>query len=406
MKLPRSSGILLHPTSLRSGRLDADAYAFVDWLAAAGQSWWQMLPLGPPDDTGSPYASPSAFASWNGLLADPESSVSRSELAAFRRRHAYWIDDWERFAGTGAVADQVRFERDWRALRAYARRRGVRLIGDIPIYVAADGADHRAHPELFQEGVLAGAPPDALSRSGQLWHNPLYDWPALRRRGYRWWIERLRRTFGLFDLARVDHFRGFVAYWSVPEGARSARVGRWRRGPGAALFNAARAELGELPLIAEDLGVITPPVARLRDELGLPGTVVLQFAFDGNPRNPHLPRNHREQLVVCTGTHDTDTALGWWSSLSARARAATGLDPAEPHWGLIELALGSHASLAILPAQDVLGLDSSARMNRPGSTTGNWRWRLEPGQPTDELARRLRAATAAGRRQRPARRTG
>ena len=396
--LERASGVLLHPTSLPDGRLGPSAYTFVDWLAAAGQSWWQVLPLGPPDKSGSPYTSNSAFAGWRGLLADPGAPVSGPELAAFRRQQTYWIDDWERFAGEGAVADQVRFEREWLALRAYARKSGVRLIGDLPIYVAADGADHLSHPKLFLDDGVAGAPPDVLSRSGQLWRNPLYDWAALRRQGYRWWIERLRRTLDLVDLARVDHFRGFVSYWAVPSHVKTARTGRWRRGPGAALFEAMREALGGLPLIAEDLGVITPAVGRLRDELGLPGTVVLQFAFDGNPRNPHLPANHREHLVVCTGTHDTETALGWWESLTRRQRAATGLDAADPAWCLLEMALGSRAALAIIPMQDVLGLGTSSRMNRPGTTTGNWLWRLEPGQLTDELAARLRAATVASKR--------
>jgi 4-alpha-glucanotransferase len=396
VNLPRSSGVLLHVTSLPGGRLGPDAYAFVDWLEAAGQSWWQVLPLGPPDEEGSPYMASSAFAAWPELLAEPAATVSEAEVAAFRARESFWIGDWERFAGAGAVADQVRFEREWRALREYAATRGVRLIGDLPIYVAPGSADHRAHPELFQQGVVAGAPPDALSAVGQLWGNPLYDWPALRRRGYRWWIERLRRTTALFELARIDHFRGFVSYWSVPERARTAKSGRWRRGPGGAPFRAAEQALGELPLIAEDLGVITPAVHRLRDELGLPGMAVLQFAFGGNRRNPHRPENYPERLVVYTGTHDTDTAAGWFASLSRRQRAATGLDPTDPSWSLIELALGSRAALAILPAQDVLGLGNEARLNRPGTRDErNWRWRLEPGQLTSELARRLRAATAA-----------
>jgi 4-alpha-glucanotransferase len=396
--LARSSGILLHPTSLPGGKLGSEAYSFVDWLAAAGQSWWQVLPLAPPDRYGSPYTAASAFAGWNGLLAKPAARVSRGELAEFRARQAFWIGDWEHFAGDDAVADQVRFEREWLALREYGRSRGVRLIGDVPIYVAREGADFALHPELFRSDAVAGAPPDALSRTGQLWRNPLYDWPALRGRGFRWWVERLRRTFELVDLARLDHFRGFVSYWAVPRGARSARAGHWSRGPGESLFLRAREELGELPLIVEDLGIITPAVARLRDRLALPGTVVLQFAFGGGRSNPHRPQNHHELLVVCTGTHDTDTAVGWWRSLSAPARAATGLDPREPNWSLLELALDSPAVLAVTPAQDVLGLGSSARMNRPGIRRGNWRWRLEPGQLTAELAARLRSATASANR--------
>ena len=240
MNLPRSCGVQLHPTSLPGGRLGKEAYAFVDWLAAAGQSWWQMLPLGPPDRYGSPYKSASAFAAWPGLLADPRAPVSKAEELDFRERNAYWIEDWARLGPRGAVADQVRFDREWAALRAYAEQRVVRLIGDVPIYVAPGSVDHRAHPELFRADAVAGTPPDAYTDKGQLWGNPLYDWPALQRRGYRWWTERFRRTFALYDFARIDHFRGFTAYWAVPKGARHALAGRWRRGPGRAPFAARR----------------------------------------------------------------------------------------------------------------------------------------------------------------------
>jgi 4-alpha-glucanotransferase len=393
MQLPRSSGVLLHPTSLPGGRLGTEAYRFVDWLEAAGQSWWQVLPLGPPDASGSPYTAASAFAGWTGLLADPEAPVSEAERERFVERHRYWIGTWVDAAGPDAVTDQVRFEREWAALRAYAAERGVRLIGDLPIYVAAGSADHRARPELFQQGVIAGAPPDALSAQGQLWGQPLYDWPAHRAEGYRWWIERFRRTFQLVDLSRIDHFRGFLAYWAVPVGAPSAKQGRWRRGPGEAPFRAAEAELGEMPVIAEDLGVITPAVDRLRERLGLPGMHVLQFGFGGGRSNPHRLENHREHGAVYTGTHDTDTAVGWWRSLSLGEREVTRIDRAEPHWSLIELALSSRARLAIFPAQDVLGLGSEARINRPGEVDGNWSWRLQGGELTAELARRLRRLT-------------
>ncbi len=229
---PRSSGVQLHVTSLPDGRLGPSAFAFVDWLADAGQSWWQVLPLGPPDRQASPYRARSAFAAWRNLLADPAAPVTPVEAAAFRERHAFWIGDWERVAGTRALNDQVRFDREWSRLRAHAAERGVHLIGDVPIYVAPGSADHRLHPELFLDGLVAGAPPDAYSAVGQLWGNPLYDWPAHRRRRYAWWVERLRRTFELFDVARLDHFRGFVACWAVPEGARDASSGHWRRGPG------------------------------------------------------------------------------------------------------------------------------------------------------------------------------
>jgi 4-alpha-glucanotransferase len=396
--LARSAGILLHPTSLPSGKLDREAYRFVDWLAAAGQSWWQMLPLGPPDEFDSPYRSPSAFAASAQVLARPEARVTAAAVEDFVARHPYWAGGWARFAGTGALADQVRFEREWGALRVYAAGRGVRLIGDLPIYVSDEGADLAGWPELFERGEVAGAPPDALTKFGQRWGNPLYDWPAHRATGYRWWRERFRRTFELVDLCRIDHFRGFVSYWAIPDRLSTARHGRWRPGPGAELFEAVEREVGDLPVIAEDLGHITPPVNRLRDELGLPGMVVLLWAFHGGRHSPHRLENHRRNSVAYTSTHDTDTAVGWFRGLRPRERAATGLDPAEPGWGLIELAYSSRAALAIAPAQDVLGLGSDARMNRPGVTNGNWRWRLERGALTPALATRLRRLAEQHRR--------
>jgi 4-alpha-glucanotransferase len=403
MRLPRTSGVQLHLTSLPDGNLGASALEFVDWLAAAGQSWWQMLPLGPPNRQRSPYKAASAFAAWRGLLADPHAPVSEAEREDFRARHAFWIDDWAAFAGgTRAINDQVRFEREWSALRAYARERGVRLIGDVPIYVAAGSADEVRWPELFRDDVVAGVPPDAFTSRGQLWGNPIYDWPALRRRRYRWWVERLHRTFELFDVARIDHFRAFVAYWAVPRGARDASGGRWARGPGRAVFDTARRELGRLPLIAEDLGVITPAVTRLREALGLPGMVVLQFAFHpDNPGGVHDPDQHRANQVLYTGTHDNDTLRGWYESLPPEREAAVrafGVGGREPWWDLIELALASPARLCMLQAQDVLGLGSEARMNMPGTAGGQWRWQLRPGQLTAAHARRLRKLTAAANR--------
>jgi 4-alpha-glucanotransferase len=385
--------VLLHPTSLPGGRLGEDAYRFVDWLAEAGQSWWQVLPLGPPDEHRSPYRSRSAFAGWIGLLADPRATVSLEEVESFVARHPYWIGDWASFESKEAVAGQVRFEREWSALRRYAAERGIRIFGDLPLYVSDTSADLAARPELFETRVVAGAPPDAYSRTGQHWGNPLYRWESHRAERWRWWIERFRRTFELVDLARIDHFRGFVAYWAVPERAKTAKRGHWRRGPGAEPFEVARRKLGDLPLVAEDLGVITPAVVRLRDLLGLPGMVVLQFSFEGGPANPHRLENHPEHAVVYTATHDQDTALGWWSSLPAAKRRATGLDPADPAWSLVELALSSRARLAIVPAQDLLGLGSEARLNTPGRAGGNWSWRLRRGQLTSEHAARLREAT-------------
>ncbi len=391
MSLARSSGILLHPTSLPAGRIDDHAYRFVDWLAEAGQSWWQVLPLGPPDEFGSPYRARSAFAGSPELLADPNAAVSERKAEAFRARNAFWIDDWSRFAGEGATADQVRFDLEWSTLRRYAAGRRIRLFGDIPLYVSEGSADYAAHPELFRDGIVAGVPPDYFSEEGQRWGNPVYDWRAMRANGYRWWVERFRRAFDLVDLCRVDHFRAFVAYWAVPAESTTAAVGSWRRGPGREPFDAARAALGDIDIVAEDLGLITPPVERLRDELGFPGMHVLQFGLEGSASNPHRLENHREWAVVYTGTHDNDTAVGFARS--------TGLDLGpEPNWTLIARAMSSRSRLAIIPMQDVLGLGSEARMNRPGTLGGNWRWRMSGEAFGPELASRLRALTeSAGR---------
>lgn len=397
----RSSGVQLHVTSLPGGTLGPAAHAFVDWLADAGQTYWQVLPLGPPDRYGSPYKSPSAFAGWNGLLHSPDAPVSAAEEDDFRARHAYWLPGWEAFGGS--VADQVRFEREWAALRSYAAARGIRLVGDVPIYVAPGGADETTWPELFQTGVQAGVPPDAMAADGQLWGNPLYDWPALQRRGYRWWIERLRLTFAMFDVTRIDHFRAFTAYWSVPADAETAIGGTWRRGPGRAVFDHAQRELGPLAVIAEDLGVITPPVTKLRRDLGFPGMLVTQFGFDpDDPRGPHRPENHPTDgdAWIYVSTHDTDTAAGWWSTAgeerqdavraALRAAEVEDADPDdEPSWAMIELGFSSPCPVAMTSAQDVLGLGSEGRMNVPGTKGASWRWALEEGQLTAQHAARL-----------------
>jgi 4-alpha-glucanotransferase len=407
----RTCGVLLHITSLPGGRLGPEAYELVDWLEEAGQSWWQVLPLNPPDPFGSPYTSSSAFAGWRGLLAEPDAPVSLAEARAFRSRHAYWAADWEAYAGHGAIADQVRFEREWGALRAYAAERGVRLIGDLPIYVAEESAETEFHPELFAADLVAGAAPDVSHPEGQLWGQPVYDWRAMRRDGYRWWIERFRRTLELVDVARIDHFRGFVAYWAVPRGATSPMEGRWHRGPGAALFDAVERELGRLPLIAEDLGLITPAVDRLRTRLGLLGMRIVGRGFVKRHRRRHAVAAHVEDAVVYTGTHDHPTLAGWLASASAedlelarRDVSAAGIEDDDPEWALVRLALSSRARVAILPMQDVLGLGDEARMNHPGTVgNGNWRWRLEPGALTHGLAARLRDATAESRRLAPVR---
>ena len=399
----RAAGVQLHVTSLPGGRLGEPARDIVRWLAAAGQSVWQVLPLTVPDRHGSPYASPSAFAAWPGLLEDPGAPVSDAEVAAYAEQQAYWAGSWQ--AHGGDLADQVRFEREWGALRSFAADHGVRILGDIPIYVAPGSADAATWPALFRDDVVAGVPPDAFSDTGQLWGTPLYDWDAMAADGYRWWVERLRRSLALYDLVRVDHFRGFAACWAVPADHLTAEHGTWEPGPGRAVFDAATAELGPLPVLAEDLGVIDEPVVELRTSLGFPGMAVLQFAFDpdGEDRS-HEPENLRRDQVVYTGTHDNDTVVGWWAELPERRRAevrrawrTADIDDPDPAWALIRLAHAAPCQLAMVQAQDVLSLGAEARMNTPG-TAATWSWRLSPGMLTADLAARLRDVTAdAGR---------
>lgn len=406
MNTSRASGVQLHITSLPDGRLGPSARDFVDWLAAAGQSVWQVLPVSVPDEHRSPYKSPSAFAASPALLEHPDAEVAPEELSDFAEREAYWAESWTAFGGD--LADQVRFDREWADLRAYAAARGIRLMGDVPIYVAPDGADVRAWPQFFRGDMVAGCPPDAYAVTGQLWGNPLYRWDVIAQDGFRWWIERLRRTFALFDFVRLDHFRGFADYWAIPADAATALGGRWERGPGRALFDAAAAELGELPVLAEDLGDIDAPVIELRRALGLPGMAVLQFGFNPDDHaNTHHPANLEQHQVVYTGTHDNDTVCGWWRDLpeAPRAMVRAALQEAgvavdadrEPSWALIGLALDMPCELAMMQAQDVLALGSEARMNAPG-IEGGWSWQMEPGALTDAHAERLRALTeAAGR---------
>ncbi|CAM3833321.1 4-alpha-glucanotransferase [Nocardioides zeicaulis] len=391
----RAAGVQVHVTSLPGGRLGEPARDLVRWLAAAGQSVWQVLPLAVPDAHGSPYASPSAFAASPGLLEDPGAPVTDEEVARFAEENAYWAGSW--VAHGGDLADQVRFEREWSALRSFASDHGVSVLGDIPIYVAAGGADTAAWPGLFRRDAVAGVPPDAFSDTGQLGGNPLYDWDAMAADGHRWWVERLRRSLALHDAVRIDHFRGFAAYWAVPVGDATAEHGTWEPGPGRAVFDAATAELGPLPVVAEDLGVIDAPVEELRDALGFPGMAVLQFAFDpeGDDRR-HEPENLRHDQVVYTGTHDNDTVVGWWQSLPpVRRRAAeealraAGCSDPDPAWAMIRLAHASPCRLAMVQAQDVLSLGPEARMNTPG-TAATWSWQLEPGMLTADLAARLR----------------
>ena len=370
-------------------------------MARAGVAWWQILPLAPPDAFGSPYASPSAFALDPALLAAPDATVLTAESRAFRVRNAAWIEGHlERFGGH-TLDEQVRVEREWSDLRAYAARRGVRVLGDLPIYVAHGGVEHAAHPQLFLDGFVGGVPPDLFTDEGQRWGNPVYDWDAHAREGYTWWIARLARGASLADRVRLDHFRGFAEYWAVPTDAPTARDGHWRSGPGKALFGAVERALGGLPFVAEDLGVITPDVDALRDGLGLPGMRVAQFGFDGNPENPHLPANAPVSSVAYTGTHDNATLVSWFDSLGDDVRpqiehVARGHDS----WGLIAAVMASDASVAILPMQDVLGLGAQARMNTPGTTVGNWQWRVPAAAFDLELADCLGALISATRRNR------
>ena len=501
MHRPRTSGILLHPTSLPGrfgiGELGPEAIRFADFLAAAGQRLWQVLPLGPTGYGDSPYQCFSAFAGnpllvsldvleAEGLLmpadlaetpAFPEHEVDygpvidfkRSALArafarfrehagpperdafqAFRREQAAWLDDFAVFMAVKAAhgggawtewdreiaarrpealerwrrekADEIEatrftqhlFFRQWTELRRHCHARHMKIMGDVPIFVAHDSADVWAHPELFRldetgrPTVVAGVPPDYFSATGQLWGNPLYRWDEMARTGYSWWIERMRSTLSVVDLIRLDHFRGFEAYWEIPASAPTAATGQWVKGPGAALFDALHSALGTLPIVAENLGVITPEVEALRERYGFPGMAILQFAFGGDPQgSTFIPHNYSRDRVVYTGTHDNDTVVGWWTSgvgdstrtleeVEAErefARRYMHSDGREIHWDFIRTLLGSVAELAIVPLQDVLGLGSEARMNVPARPSGNWRWRFAAGALTPEVRGRLREIT-------------
>lgn len=493
----RASGILLHPSSLPgphgSGDLGPMAHRFAEFLAKAGQRWWQMLPISPLGGGDSPYDSPSSFAgnpllvsleelARDGLLEAHELGAPyrlreaprclfgasrrfrgrRLRLAfqrfktergqhlspehqAFKERSRDWLPGYALFcalkrahagrpwlewppelalckpealnAARATLADDVAFEefvqfafdRQWRALRARCRELGVRLLGDVPMFVAHDGADVWAHREIFQldergqRRVVAGVPPDYFSAEGQLWGNPLYDWTALEARNYDWWIARLGTTLSRFDAVRLDHFIAFHRYWEVQGGATTAREGRFVPGPGAPFFRKLRDALGGLPFIAEDLGLVTPEVHALRKEFDLPGMHVLEFAFSGSFRE-YQPHRFPRGTVVYTGTHDNDTVVGWLSAHERatdprereallgerrRALAYAGSDGSDAHFAFIRLALASVANTAIFPLQDALGQDSSARMNVPGTPSGNWSYRCRADDFSSSLAERL-----------------
>lgn len=309
---------------------------------------------------------------------------------------------------------QFLFSRHWFALKAYCNERGIKLVGDIPIFVAHDSADVWTNPDQFklnEDGspiVVAGVPPDYFSATGQLWGNPLYNWDQMRADGFKWWIERVQATLQTVDIVRIDHYRGFAACWEIPGGDKTAERGRWVEAPGRELFTAIRETLGELPIIAEDLGVITPDVEALRDDFGFPGMRILQFAFSSDSKNHDLPHNCHPNVVVYSGTHDNDTTVGWFSSVAGEGSTRTAeqveserkfclrylnTDGKEIHWDFIRAVLATVANTAVVPLQDLLGLGNEARMNLPNSTAGNWSWRFEPEALTEELAQRLRGLT-------------
>jgi len=485
MKFERSSGILLHPTSLPGpygiGDLGPSAFYFIDWLAESGCKLWQVLPLGPTGYGDSPYQCFSAFAG-NPYLISPDYLLrddllhpddlkeipdfdagtvdygriipwklnllerafirfksrprpARQEYDHFCAENVSWLPDYALFMalketdGGGAWGGwpegvrkrdpdslteagkrhsdaverytfyQYAFFRQWEALRDYAHEHGIQLIGDIPIFVAYDSADVWSNPDLFyldrdgQPTVVAGVPPDYFSKTGQLWGNPLYRWDVLKGREYDWWIARFRAALRQVDVVRLDHFRGFAGYWEIPAGSKTAETGRWVPGPGEDFLSAVKTALEELPIIAEDLGEITPDVIELRDQFELPGMKILQFAFSG-PDNNFLPHNFLPNCVAYTGTHDNDTALGWYESAPEYerdfARRYLETDGGDFARALTRAVWASVAVYAVAPLQDLLGLGTEARMNFPSTLGGNWTWRMPPDALSEELKGRLR----------------
>jgi 4-alpha-glucanotransferase len=486
MKFERSSGILLHPTSLAGpygiGDIGPQAYRWINFLANAGCRLWQILPLGPTGYGDSPYQCFSAFAG-NPLLVSPEAlltedllhsddlvnlpdfptdhadfgstiswklglldrSYIRFEHSAsdhllkafteFQESQSSWLDDFTLFMALkeshggapwstwveplrdrnpDALAEarqihqvaikrqvyrQFLFYRQWARLRQYGNTQGIKIIGDIPIFVAHDSADVWANPELFyldemgKPTLVAGVPPDYFSPTGQLWGNPLYRWDVHADQNYAWWLDRFTSVLSLVDIVRLDHFRGFAGYWEIPGDALTAENGRWVTGPGKDFFNPIHKLIGNLPIIAEDLGVITQDVNELRDSLGLPGMRILQFGFEGGPEDTFLPHNYPVNCVVYTGTHDNDTAQGWYERVSEETRnfcrRYLASDGSDVSWDLIRACWSSVAVIAIAPMQDFLSLGNDSRMNYPGNPSGNWSWRMQPDFLCEELSRRI-----------------
>ncbi len=385
----RSSGVLLHITSLPSGRLDEDAYAFVDWLVEAGQSWWQLLPLHIPDGHGSPYSSRSAFAGWEGLLAPAGSRYRDDGEGGKGAPEGRWLEEWVAFAGEDERRAQTRFQREWLALKRYANERGIRLIGDIPLYVSGDSCDALTHPDLFDRAMVAGAAPSLNHPEGQKWGMPVFDWPVHAATGFAWWLARIERELELFDLLRIDHFRGLVHFWQLPPHEQDPSQGSWGEGPGKAFFDAIRERVGGLPLIVEDLGHITPDVEALREALNLPGM---------NVASRIAASDWRTDSVLYTSTHDSDTLKGWWERWGRenRPQLAAGARGRDDEFrAVLRNVLAADNELVILQAQDLLGLGSEARMNRPGTVgNGNWKWRLE--RPFTSSQAKLLAEWTAG----------
>lgn len=483
---PRSSGVLLHPTSLPSrygiGDLGDNAYRFVDWLHNSGQSVWQILPLGPTSYGDSPYQTLSAFAGNPNLISldilAEEGWLDRTELenvpdfpathvdfgwiiswhdekltkayqgfkanATDEQKHAlanwcqdnaYWLEDFVLFVSLKRAhggrpwvewqedlalyqpkalekarkdyADaleeqrfrQWAFYQQWYALKYYANNKGVRFFGDLPIFVAHDSADVWANQSeyyLDTKGypiVIAGVPPDYFSPTGQRWGNPLYRWDIMKAKNYGWWVSRFKAILSLVDYIRIDHFRGFDAYWEIPGTEETAVNGKWIDGPKHDLFSVVKAQLGELPIIAEDLGVITEGVEKLRDDFGLPGMKVLQFAWS-DPTNAFLPHAHPVNSVVYTGTHDNNTTIGWWLMETNEETKKFFMDYTaravyEINWDMIRLAMASASHTAIFPLQDIIGVGSHGRMNTPGKESGNWTWRFQLHELTHDIQNRL-----------------
>ena len=496
----RASGILLPVFSLPGpygiGTLGAPARSFIDFLAQAGQKFWQILPLVPPGGGDSPYMSPSSFAgnpffldleelTREGLLTQKELDAARradpdrvdyawlhqtripllrrawergrvcyaQPLAEFMVEEADWLPDYalflalrERFGGKelkdwpdeirlrhpsalaryrAELADecafhaflQLLFFRQWTAVKAYANGKGISIIGDLPIYVSPDSAEVWSRLELFQlkedmtPSGVAGVPPDAFSDKGQHWGNPLYDWAYHKKTGYAWWIQRVRHALGIYDLLRIDHFRGFDTYWAIPATSTTARTGKWENGPGMELFDALEAALGKLPIIAEDLGELFPSVRKLLADSTFPGMKVLQFAFGGGD-NEYLPHNHVKNGVVYPGTHDNTTLTDWWengasekekataaaylhlTSCKPTAKEVAAVKTAAARTALLRAALGSVADRAIIPMYDWLGLGAEAHLNTPGKLGGNWAWRAKAGFDSKTLAAQIKAECA------------